>query len=261
MKTLFLAWQDPVGRSWYPIGRLTVNDKTYRFVYTRGARQAQEESNFQPFPPFESLDQVYESDELFALFSNRVPSPSRPDYPSFVKSLNFKQDPDDPVALLARSGGRRETDAFEVFPRPDPDKNGEYHIPFLAHGLRHLPPASTERIARLRPGERLLLVHDFQNPYDPNALALRTNNTCEQDRYFVGFCPRYLLDDAFRLVQACFDSRSPVVSVERVNPPPAPSQLRLLCNLTACWPDNIRPFSSEPYQPIAGDTAEGLIRE
>lgn len=253
MRTLFLAWQDSVSRAWYPVGRLTVDAGVYQFVYTRGARLAQEERSFQPFEPFMRLDTVYESNELFPLFANRIPAPSRPDYGSFVEYLSFSKDPDDPVALLARSGGRRATDSFEVFPCPELDDNGEYHIHFFAHGLRHFPDSSMERIAQLKPGEPLLLAHDFQNTHDPNALLLRTNDAFEGDRHLVGFCPRYLLPDVSQVVECCLDPL--MVTVQRVNLPPAPLQLRLLCNLTSCWPSGFAPFSSDPYLPIPANVA------
>ncbi len=253
MKTLFLAWQDPTTQRWLPIGRLTYDERTYRFVYTRGAKVAVDECGFRLLEEFSALTEAYESDELFPLFSNRLPSRSRSDYGQFVEWLNVPKDSDDPIALLSRSGGRRMTDFFEVFPHPEPDPEGRYHIHFFAHGLRHLPKESIDRIRRLGKDERLLIVLDFQNPHDPQALMLRTNDTFPGDRYFVGFCPRYLLDDAFAILLSCGDS--PEVRVERVNPPPAPLQLRLLCNMTACWPDEFRPCAGEMYQPLAPEPA------
>jgi hypothetical protein len=247
--TLFLAWQDPKGRSWHPVGRLTYDGRVYRFVYTRSARQARDECGFELLPGFEELDSLYESDELFPLFSSRTPDPSRPDFGEYIEWLNAPQDVNDPIALLARNGGRRVTDNLEVFPCPEPDQEGRYHVHFFAHGLRHFPEESIARIERLQSGERLLLIHDFQNPYDPGALMLRTSDTVDRDRFLVGFCPRYLLPDAFEIIMSC--QVPPEVRVERVNLPPAPLQLRLLCNLTACWPEGFQPCSSEMYQPIA----------
>jgi hypothetical protein len=39
MKTLYLAWQDPEDRRWFPVGRLSFDGYVYRFVYTNGAKQ------------------------------------------------------------------------------------------------------------------------------------------------------------------------------------------------------------------------------
>ena len=245
MKTLFLAWRDPRSRAWFPVGRLTYDGDTYQFVYTKGAQEAQQQAGFQPLRTFPKMDEVYRSDSLFPLFSNRLLSHSRPDYEEFVRWLNVPRSEDDPIALLARSGGRRVTDELEVFPTPEQDDSGSYHIHFFSHGLRHLPPASVEHIKRLQPGDRLLLLSDFQNPRDPMALALRTD---DPEPFLVGYCPRYLLDDTFDVLQN--DPGSVRVAVERVNLPPAPLQLRLLCNLSARWPRAFVPCSSDKYQPI-----------
>lgn len=257
MKTLFLAWQDPRSRSWFPIGRLSFDGSNYQFAYIKGAYIAQRDCSFTPLASFPKLEDVYEAQSLFPLFSNRLLSSSRPDYDEFTECLNVPQHKDDPIALLGRSGGRRTTDTLEVFPCPEPDDQGRYHIHFFVHGLRYLPDESRSRIDRLQQGDQLLLVHDFQNPHDSSALMLRTNDSFPGDRHLVGYCPRYLLDDAFRILQQC--PNYPQVEVERVNAPPAPLQFRLLCNMTACWPEDFRPCSSESYQPIEADIPTGTV--
>ena len=177
---------------------------------------------------------------------------SRPDYPEFVQWLNIPQHEDDPIALLARSGGKRVTDNFEVFPCPEPDENGRYRIHFFAHGLRHLPKPAIERINGLQVGELLYLAHEFQNRYDSSALLL-----CTEDRWIVGYCPRYLCGDFFQLIS---QHRELVrVEVDRLNQPPTPLQFRLLCKMTADG-RHFRPFSSPMYQPVSSDVlAESAI--
>jgi len=246
VKTLFIAWQDTDSRRWFPIGQLTADGSRYGFSYTEGAREAQRECGFCPLPSFPDFAVVYESDSLFPLFSNRVLSPSRPEYSEFAQWLNMPQNEDDPIMLLARSGGRRTTDTLEVYPRPEPDNEGKYHIHFFVHGLRHLPKERSERVAQLHVGDPLFLAPDSQNLHDPNALTVRTEDSC-----IVGYCPRYLLPDAFGI-----NSRAHIqLAVERVNPPPAPVQLRLLCSLTARWPQGFQPFSTPSYQPIPAQLA------
>jgi hypothetical protein len=250
MTTLFLAWRSSRTRTWYTVGRLTTNG-LYRFVYTRGAEEAERYGGFTAIPGFPDREQVYESEALFPLFSNRLLPRSRPDYPEWVEWLSLPEHDDDPVALLARSGGQRATDNFEVYPAPERRSDGGYHVHFFAHGLRHFPPSSVARAARLRPGEPLLLMHDFQNLVDPRALMLRTAEIEAGDIHSVGFCPRYLLSDVLELLEQSPDSAK--VAVERVNPPPAPTQFRLLCNLTLQWPTNFEPFSGSEHQPIPAE--------
>ncbi|MEJ7618801.1 MAG: HIRAN domain-containing protein [Pyrinomonadaceae bacterium] len=249
MKTLFLAWQDPTSRRWFTIGRLTFDEKVYRFVYTRGIQAAQIESNFQPLLAFPDLHVEYESEELFPLFSNRLLPRSRPDYAEFVQWLSVPEHENDPMALLARSGGQRVTDALEVFPCPEPDAHGEYHLHFFVHGLSHMPPASLERAERLQPGEPLLLLHDFQNPRDPRALMMRTSESLPQDMYLMGYCPRYLLNDIAEEVTRK-NKNQVEITVERVNSPPAPVQLRILCRMRMRRADEFKPFSGAEYQPL-----------
>lgn len=243
MKTLFLAWQDPQSRCWFPIGRLTYDGNYYQFVYTQGVEKARNRCKFQPLPSFPSFNKVYESVELFPLFSNRLMRPSRPDYKEYIKCLNIPQNEDDPIAILARSGGQKATDTFAVFPCPEPDENGLYHIHFFVHGLRYFPRCSIERVDELRKDEPLYLVHDAQNRYDNKALLLRT-----EDRHNVGYCPRYLVNDVHDLLQQ--NPQLLHVHVERVNQAPTPIQFRLLCSMTAEWPRDFRPFSNREYQSI-----------
>jgi hypothetical protein len=243
MKKLFLAWQDPKSRHWFPIGQLTFNGKNYQFVYTHGVKKAQAESNFQLLHSFPERDRVYTSSELFPLFSNRLMRPSRPDYQDYIQWLNIPQDENDPIAILARSGGQKATDTFEVFSYPENNENGSYHIHFFVHGLRYMPESSIERVKQLQPEERLYLTQDFQNPYDSKALLLRT-----EDRHNLGYCPRYLTEDICEILKQ--NPESVCVRVERVNSTPTPIQFRLLCNLTAKSHDSFIPFSNQDYQPI-----------
>lgn len=250
MKTAYLAWEDPHSHAWSPIGRLSATAAGYEFVYTHGARQAAQEGSFRPLEVFPNLNETYYSHELFPVFLNRIPKACRDDYKQYVQWLDFGQDPQDPIALLARSGGQRATDTFEMFPCPEPDEHGQCIIHFFAHGLRYLSPDSLNRILQLKPGETLLLAADLQNRCDIRALALRTNEAFSGDRYLVGYVPRYLASDVHAFMQAPNESLVRVV-VERLNPPPAPLQFRLLCRLSAVVSDGFRSFSSEAFQPIA----------
>ncbi len=173
---------------------------------------------------------------------------SRPDYADFIQWLNILQHEDDPIAILARTEGQRETDTLTVFPSPEADEAGNYHIHFFAHGLRHLAKCSIERINSFKSEDKLWLAHEFQNPYDSQALVLNTD-----DHHIVGYCPRYLNNEVFELLST--NPNSVDVRVERVNQSPAPLQFRLLCNLTAQWSDKLRPFSKKDYQFLVDEAA------
>ena len=243
MKKLFLAWQEPQSRHWFPIGQLTFDGKNYHFAYIQGVKKAQAESNFRLLHSFPERDRIYTSSELFPLFSNRLMRRSRPDYQNYIQWLNIPQDEDDPIAILARSEGRKVTDTFEVFPCPEKSENGTYYLHFFVHGLRYMPKSSLEKVKQLKPEDRLYLTLDIQNPYGSTALLLRT-----EERHNLGYCPRYLAADIWEIIQ--HDPEFVDVRIEKINPAPTPIQLRLLCNMTLQSNDNYVPFSSKDYQPI-----------
>lgn len=246
-KTLFLAWKDPISPNWFTIGRLTFDKNIYQFVYTQGVKEAEEKCAFTPLLSFPRLNEVYTSTYLFPVFANRVMSRSRPDYSSFIEWLDLPDGGDDPLEILARSGGERVTDTFAVFPDPEVDKEGQYNLYFFSQGLRHLPSSAIDRIDRFEAGETLWLAREFHNPYEDRALISNTG-----DRYIVGYCPRYLLAEVFELLPHDVNLK---VRVERVNKPTTPFQFRLLCKLSIHALDDFRPFSSRQYQPLIAEIA------
>ena len=240
METLFVAWQDPGNRSWNPVGKLTFDGEMYEFSYTKGAERAE---RFIPFGRMTNLKAVYKSPALFPLFANRLMSESRPEYREFVDWLNLRNNEVDPIALLGRSEGVRETDSITVFPHPEKDEDGKFRLHFFCHGIRQLGDQAIQRVNALNPEDQLRLMRDSQNQYDRWAIALRTDGPPA----IVGYCPRYLTED-FNVVLK-LEGATTQVSVERVNLD-APIQFRLLCSLSAKWPSGFKPCSSDLYQPI-----------
>jgi hypothetical protein len=249
IRTLFLAWQDPERRLWYPIGRLSSNGRRYLFVYTHGVTAAKSTGRFAPLAAFPDLNTVYQSEELFPLFKNRLMPSSRPDYPRLLEWLNVEEDNPTALVVLARSGGQKVTDTLEVFPCPEELPGGDYQVSFFLHGLSHMPGESAQRAERLSVGERLLLMWDFQNPIDSEALALRTSESYPGDMHLVGYCPRFLRGEILKLMNAR-GNNPPAVTVERINPAPAPIQFRVLCRVRMRWEPGFEPFSGPEYQPL-----------
>lgn len=245
--TVFLAWQAPQSRRWYPIGRLRQEGETYTFVYTQGAIQARAQSGFRTLVSFPDLHERYESDEIFPLFENRVLASGRPEYSDFIEWLSIPRDEADPIAILARSGGHRATDTLEVFPCPEQDEAGRFRVHFFIHGLRHQTPTSQSRASRLESGERLRLQADYQNERDPHAQSLRTDEREPGDMHILGYLPRYLAHDVARMPEKSADW--PRVEVERVNPS-APVHFRVLCSLSMSTSENFSMFTSEEFEPI-----------
>lgn len=242
MNALFVAWRpEKASSGWRPVGRLVHDGGLYRFCYTQGARQA----DFRPFSGMDNLEQVYESEDLFPIFKNRLLPKSRPEYEAYLRWSGFDPDnPPDPIVVLGVTEGIRQTDAIEVFPCPAPDAVGCYLNKFFLHGLRWVAKSALERVASLQPGDRLRVLMDIQNQSDPNAVAVRTENPSEM----IGYVPRYLARDVWHLVQNC-EVDLIELFVERVNPE-APMQNRLLCKMQACWPDEFQPCSGDEFIAI-----------
>jgi len=241
---LFVAWQDTVGRGIYPVARLRVvedmDPPRYEFRYIRGALEAKQHG-FVPFDSFPELTETYRGRELFPFFTNRVMPPSRPDYAGYISELGLPVETVDPLAILARNGGVRATDRFEIYATPGGDASScVWH--FLLRGVRHLPKSAEERIANLAPGESLYVMRDVQNLHNPRALLLRSD-----DKINLGYIPDLLVDDLASLDLSLDNFK---VTVAQVNLPPAPVQHRVLCQLESSWPEERRPFRSERFQPI-----------
>ena len=254
---LFVAWRSESmgapgpgnatggGPGWSPVGVLERTAQGgYRFAYTKGAHSL---AGFHPFPGMSDLGAVYESEELFPIFANRLMNARRPEYkPSLVWSGFDPDNPPDPIALLGVTEGLRQTDSLEVFPCPTPDSRGCFITKFFLHGVRYLPAPAIERIERLAGGEPLALMIDIQNPHDPMAVAVRTTDV--HGRYLIGYVPRYLAYDVQHLCGTCHPDFIEL-RVERVNPG-APLQQRVLCRMNACWPDRFTPCGGQEFQTI-----------
>lgn len=242
MNALFVAWRpDKATSGWRPVGRLVHDEGLYRFCYTQGARQ----SDFRPFSGMDDLEQVYESEELFPLFANRLLPKSRPEYDAYLRWSGFDPDnPPEPIVVLGVTEGIRQTDAVEVFPCPSPDADGCYINKFFLHGLRWVGASALDRINQLEPGDQLSLETENTNESDPHAVKVFTADP----KTAIGYVPRYLARDVRHLLERC-EVEFLELSVDRVNRD-APTQNRLLCRLNACWPEGFEPCSGSEFLPI-----------
>lgn len=254
MKTLFLAWQDKRlrgdhvdgTRAWFPIGRLDAEpeDSHYRFAYTRGVLQAKEKAGFQPLDAFPKFDALYESSELFPLFQNRLISTKREDYAEYLQRLDLSPEQADPFEILAISGGGRQTDNLEVFPKIQARRDGSFSCRFFLHGWRHVNAPSQDRLNVLRPGEPLQVSIELNNPATGLAVQLETAN----DYFMLGWAPRYLIQDVLRAVAG--GPSNMTARVVQLNPPPAPHNQRVLVELEGRLTAGYEPMSSDEFLPL-----------
>jgi hypothetical protein len=249
MRKLYIAWQDPLKRQWYPVGRLTFENDAYKFVYTKGALKAEQSLRFIPFGRMNKFNVSYVSEELFPLFANRLLSEKRPEYKDYIKWLKLENNYHDnkQLAMLAITGGIRETDSLEILPCPLPTSEGKYEVLFFSHGISHLDKSTVKRVDNLQAGDKLFIMLDVQNSFDPLAISLRTDDPV----VIVGYCPRYLTDDFQNILKEC-GPNIPEVLVDQVNLD-APLQLRLLCKFISPWPKSFQPCSDEEFEPLVRD--------
>jgi len=240
MRSLFLAWQAP-NRRWFPIGRLDADLEHYEFGYTRGALEAKKEVGFAALPAFPDLRRRYESAELFPLFKNRVLDPGRKNFSEYLQTLGLEAN--DPIEILALTGGERQTDNFEVFPKIEKRADGSFASRFFLHGLRHVSAAARTRAHSLMPGDELGVSLELNNPQTGTAIQL----TAREDYLILGWAPHYLVSD---LLNAISERPEVTARVIRVNQEGVPPYRRILVEFGGTLPENVEPMSDRRFQLI-----------
>lgn len=244
MKTLFLAWQAPDFRHWFPVGRLVADPEHAKFIfqYTQGTLEAKD-LGFHPMPSFPQLEKRYESGELFPMFKNRVLGAQRKDFDEYLRTLALEHD--DPIEILSITGGERQTDSFEVFPKIIKLPDNSFRCRFFLHGLRYMSDPAQKRAMVLHEGEELGVSIELTNPKTGIAIQLTS-----QDYEFVGWSPRYLVSD---LLKSLADVSMIKATVVKVNPHEVPVNRRVLVEFQGHLPANIEPMTDAVFQPIVAD--------
>lgn len=243
VNSLYLAWQGP-SRAWYPIGLLEADSERdhYVFQYTQGVLRAKKEGGFEPLLSFPDLRTRYESERLFPLFKNRVLNFHRRDFEEYLQSLDLDPEHPDPVEILAITGGERQTDNLEVFPKIVKSPDNRFQSRFFLHGLRHVSKIGQHRGMMLEPGDTLQVSIEMNNPATGLAIQLST-----KDYMFVGWAPRYLVGD---ILSACGKSTDVNARVVRVNDTSVPIDRRVLVEFSGQFPSSVDPMSESDFQVI-----------
>ncbi|MCU1484396.1 MAG: uncharacterized protein JWN67_1142 [Actinomycetia bacterium] len=218
-----VVWQNLQTRQFVHVGWLRSSTSLFTFGYTPDAELDQD---FEPFAPFPDLRETYSSAVLFPFFADRVASAAQPGFDDVITALGLKRAEATPVELLARSWGRSSHDTIQIVPEPVEHPDGTQTRLFLVSGVSHVdednPGRVTKVISKLKPGRRLSLREEPENPFNSHALVI------EVDGDQVGWMPDYLLDEVHK---AQAGTAIVDVAVEQANGPEAPWHLRLLCRL------------------------------
>lgn len=245
-RTLYLGWQDRgKTRAWFPVGRLDVDPAVphYRFRHVKGAESAKATGGFGVVAGFSDLHGDYESSQLFPVFQNRLMSPKRPDFKEYVSRLDLDSSAHF-TDILAVDGGRRVTDYYEVFPRLFKNDDGSFICRFFLQGFRYTNTGAQEKIEALQPGDRLHVAVELTSPTKHAAVQIQT-----LDYNLIGWAPRYFVHDLTMALSESlgnYDTR-----VVRVNPPPYPSEHRVLVEMRSRW-ERHEPMSGPEFEPLVG---------
>ena len=166
------------------------------------------------------------------------------DFPEYIDWLGLTREEANPISILSVSGGTRVTDNLQTFPKIEAGPDGSFQMRFFAHGLRHLPEASRERATRLKPGEKLRVMIEVNNPATRLAVTLHAD-----DYVMVGWAPRYLVEDLVTCIPKAPEIEVTVVKVNNLH---APLNQSILVESSGKSPANHRLMSSPDFTPLIG---------
>ena len=108
---VYLVWKDVNTGEKYKVAMLYKENKKYYFRYIlENVKQAQEKG-FELLIAFPQINATYENPQLFAVFSSRLPEPTRPEIKEILETYGMTEY--DAFELLKRSGAKLPTDNYE----------------------------------------------------------------------------------------------------------------------------------------------------
>ena len=99
-----------------------------------------------------------------------------PDFKEWVEQLDFDPSKADPIAVLAVSGGTRQTDNLQVFPELERQEDVSFCCHFSPWQPLRKSPAQNA-LSQLEGGEKLRIALKFNNPATRLALQVETKIT------------------------------------------------------------------------------------
>jgi hypothetical protein len=191
----------------FVVGELWRERDGYAFTYRSALPTAEGFGLLPEFPEHRTSPNAYRASYLFATFAQRVPSPTRADLRDLLASWGVEHG-DDPLEILARSGGVQTTDRLELAEYRPEDDPLDRPLEMRVAGATRL-----EEVGTLSAGDALELRRELKNEHDPNATLF----LFEGDQR-VGYVPRQYAV----LVAGLLDTGTPLraVAVRRLVLPP-----------------------------------------
>lgn len=213
--SLDVLWSAPDDGTRCQIGKLwREDDGGYAFAYAEDLKSALAKgfTLLPAFPEDRKEATPYRSAKLFPTFAQRVPSDRRPDFGAFLDAWRLLKS-DDPLVMLAVSGGTQVTDRIELAEMRAESDDLSRPLTLRVAGQKHYDGASDVRV-----GDVLRLQHESENAFDPHAtqiLLLAHDKT-------VGYVPRQYSKMVANLLDAGIAVR--VLALRQLQMPHDPSR-------------------------------------
>lgn len=108
---VYLIWTDVNTGNKYKVAMLYKENETYYFKYILDNVKEAQEKGFELLIAFPQINATYENPQLFAVFSARLPEPTRPEIKEILETYGMTEY--DEFELLKRSGAKLPTDNYE----------------------------------------------------------------------------------------------------------------------------------------------------
>ena len=108
---VYLVWTDVKTGNKYKVAELYKENNKYYFKYILENVKKAQKNGFELLIAFPQINATYENPELFAVFSARLPEPTRPDIKEILETYDMTKY--DEFELLKRSGAKLPTDNYE----------------------------------------------------------------------------------------------------------------------------------------------------
>lgn len=204
---LYLIWKSNNSGRQYIIGQLTKNGQ-YEFQYCKEYEEAIKDG-FKPLVSFENLEKIYTCNDLFPVFSSRLPDRKRKDMDKILNKYGLKKY--DAYELLKMSGAKLPIDSL-YFIDPILNFDNAFEKKFYLAGARHYlgcEGVDCKKAINVTRGDEVFLEREEDNAFDHNAIRVVNDKAG-----LLGYIPRYYAEAFGRLMQEQRVASCHVVNVD-----------------------------------------------
>lgn len=219
---------------WLPIYRMSWDDEGYFYYsYTQGFSKHRDRLKGHIINPDCGFNQLWKTKHLDTRFSTRIPR--RADSMKIYDLLGLGEHKGDYIAYLARSGGKRIGDNYDIFPEVQCDEDGEYNFNFMIAELGNKVKRNNHEVK---------LIADTIEATEPIELIIEPEHSYLVARGVeLGYCPEYI-----HKLLSCDIYRQHQIKIEQVNRNSITYGSRIIVNIKLKF-DSV-PWQQEDWQPI-----------